>query len=299
MRALVTGATGFIGRRLLASLEDPVILSRHPARARHDLGDLRAFPWDPSGEAPPSEAFQGVDTVFHLAGDPVAGGRWNEAKKARIRDSRVLGTRNLVTTLAGLESKPRVLVAASAVGFYGDRGDEILDENSPHGAGVLTEVCREWEAEAAKASELGIRVVSIRIGVVLGPGGGALKEMLPPFRMFVGGRLGSGRQWLPWIHLDDLIGIFLHAAGDDGLSGPVNGTGPNPVTNAEFTRILASCLRRPAILPVPALALRILFGGFSEVLLSSQRALPRAAEAAGFIFRYPRLEEALREILGA
>jgi uncharacterized protein (TIGR01777 family) len=297
MRALVTGATGFIGRRLVASLDAPAALSRDPARARQSLPGARAFAWEPAAGPPPAEAFAGVDAVFHLAGDPVAGGRWTARKKARVRDSRVLGTRHLVSALAGLPEKPRALVAASAVGFYGDRGDEVLDESSSIGSGFLAEVCRDWEAEASKAADLGLRVVHVRIGVVLGEGGGALEKMLLPFRLGLGGRLGSGRQWLSWIHLDDLAEIFLLAARNEDLSGPVNGVAPNPVTNTAFTRTLASVLGRPAIFPVPALALRLATGEFAGVLLASQRVLPRAARGAGFTFRHPALEGALREIL--
>ncbi len=297
MKALVTGATGFIGRRLVASLPHPAVLSRSPERARRELGAVDSHPWDPVTESAPPEAFEGVEAVFHLAGDPVAEGRWNDAKKKRMQESRVLGTRHLVATLEGMKKRPGVLVAASAVGYYGDRGDETLDERSAPGKGFLADLCVKWEAEAMKATGLGMRVVTVRIGVVLGAAGGALPKMLLPFRIGAGGRLGSGRQWMAWIHVEDLVGLFLFAAGTKGVSGPINGVAPVPVTNAEFTRTLGTVLRRPAIFPAPASMLRLALGEFADVLLSSQRALPAAAEMAGYTFRYPRLERALREIL--
>jgi uncharacterized protein (TIGR01777 family) len=236
--------------------------------------------------------------VFNLAGDPVASGRWTAAKKARIRDSRVLGTRNLVAALAKLEQRPRVLVSASAVGYYGDRGDETLDEQSPPGSDFLAEVCAAWEREAAVARELGIRVVPIRIGVVLGRGGGALAKMLLPFRLGVGSPLGSGNQYMPWIHLDDLVDLMLFAADRETVVGPLNGTAPHPATNRQFTYALGRAVGRPTFLPaVPGVALKLLAGEFAEVLLASQRAMPQAALAAGYAFRYPALEAALQAIL--
>jgi uncharacterized protein (TIGR01777 family) len=298
MKALVTGATGFIGRGIVASLPHPNVLSRDPERARRELGAVDSHPWSPAAEPPPAEAFEGVDTVFHLAGDPVAAGRWNAAKKKRMRESRVLGTRHLVEALGSIRERPRVLVAASAVGYYGDRGDETLDEGSAPGKGFLADLCVDWEAEAMKAAGLGMRVVMIRIGVVLGASGGALAKMLLPFKFGAGGRLGSGRQWMAWIHVEDLVALFLFAAGTKGVSGPINGVAPVPVTNAEFTRTLGGILRRPAVLPAPGSMLRLALGEFADVLLGSQRVLPAAAEMAGYTFRHPRLEGALREILG-
>lgn len=298
MKALVTGATGFIGRGLVASLAHPVVLSRGPERARRELGAVDSHPWDPAAEPPPAEVFEGVEAVFHLAGDPIAEGRWNDAKKRRLRESRVLGTRHLIETLGTIKKRPGVLVAASAVGYYGDRGDETLDERTAPGKGFLADLCVDWEAEAMKATGLGMRVVMVRIGMVLGASGGALAKMLLPFKIGAGGRLGSGRQWMGWIHVDDLVGLFLFAAGTKGVSGPINGVAPVPVTNAEFTRTLGSVLRRPAAFPAPASMLRLALGEFADVLLSSQRVLPAAAEMAGYTFRHPRLEGALREILG-
>jgi uncharacterized protein (TIGR01777 family) len=240
---------------------------------------------------------EGTGAVVHLAGEPVAQ-RWTRAAKERILTSRAEGTSRLVETLASLVQRPTVLVSASAVGYYGARGDEVLTEQSAPGEGFLSEVCIEWEKAAAKAEDLGIRVVRLRLGVVLGRDGGALAKMLPPFRLGAGGRLGSGDQWMSWIHLDDVVGLIRHAIDSPALSGPVNATAPAPVTNAEFTRVLAAALNRPAVLPVPAFALRLLYGEMSEILLGSQRVMPAAAQSAGFQFRYTDLSRALRNLLG-
>jgi uncharacterized protein (TIGR01777 family) len=299
MQALVTGATGFVGRHLLRRLEQPVVLSRDATKARRELADyqVRPFPWQPENQ-PPAEAFAGIDTVFHLAGDPVAKGRWNAAKKARIRDSRVVGTRNLVAGLARLSERPRVLVCASAVGYYGSRGEVALTEGTSPGSDFLAQVCVDWEREALTARNLGIRVVPIRIGIVLGPAGGALAQMLPPFRAGLGSPLGSGRQYMPWIHIDDLVELMLFVAGRDNVNGPLNGVAPTPVTNREFTHALGRALHRPTFLPaVPAFALKALLGEFAEVLLASQRVIPQAATNAGFTFRHPQLQPAFAAIL--
>ncbi|MEK7406872.1 MAG: TIGR01777 family oxidoreductase [Acidobacteriota bacterium] len=276
MNIALTGGSGFIGRplarRLLADGHSLHLLGRN---------------WPP-------ESLADAEAIVNLAGEPVAQ-RWTRAAKQRIRASRVEGTRRLV---AALPRCPAVLVSASAVGIYGSRGAEVLTESSPPGEGFLAEVCGEWERAAAAAEPLGLRVVSLRIGVVLGRGGGALARMLPAFRMGAGGRLGSGRQWMSWIHLDDLVELIRFAILEPALSGPVNATAPNPVTNREFTRELAAALHRPAIFPVPALALKALFGEMASILLDSQRALPQAALAAGFLFQYPELAPALRLITG-
>jgi len=302
MRALVTGATGFVGRRLLGKLQQPVVLSRNVAKAEQALKALavKAFSWEPQTEPPPAAAFAGVDTVFHLAGDPVAEGRWTSAKKARIKESRVIGTRNLVAGLKNLASRPRVLVSASAVGIYGSRGDEALDETSAPAADFLADVCAGWEREAGAARELGIRVVPIRIGIVLGKRGGALSKMLTPFRLGLGSPLASGRQYMPWVHIDDLVELMLFAARDERITGPLNGVAPSPVTNREFTKTLGRVLGRPTFFPpVPRFVLRTMLGEFADVLLASQWVYPRAAEAAGFSFRFRELEPALRDILSA
>jgi uncharacterized protein (TIGR01777 family) len=300
MKALVTGATGFVGHRLLAKLQQPLVLSRNADRAAKELAafQVRAFAWEPMEGPPPAAAFEDVDTIFHLAGDSVADGRWTERKKARIRNSRIIGTRNLVARLRNLAVKPQTLVSASAVGYYGSRGDEKLEEAAPPGSDFLADVCVGWEREAATARELGVRVVSIRIGIVLGAGGGALAKMLTPFQLGLGSPLGNGRQYMPWIHIDDLVELMLLAATNPALSGPVNGVAPHPVTNHEFTKTLGRLLGRPTFMPaVPPIALRVLIGEFGQVLLDSQRAVPRAALDAGFVFRFPELEPALREIL--
>jgi uncharacterized protein (TIGR01777 family) len=297
MRALVTGATGFIGRALCARLQAPAVLARDPARARASVPGGRAYAWDAGSEVP-AEALAGAEAVFHLAGEPIAAGRLGAAQRRRVLDSRVAGTRAVVAALGRAAPRPAVLVAASAVGFYGSRGDEPLPESAAAGHGFVADVCRAWEAEARAAEALGVRVVALRIGIVLGSGGGALERMVKPFRLGVGGRLGSGRQWVPWIHLDDVVGLALHAAATAALAGPVNAVAPAPVTNAELTRALGRALHRPAVLPVPTFALRLALGELSEVLLASQRVVPEAALRAGYRFRFAELDAALRDLLG-
>jgi uncharacterized protein (TIGR01777 family) len=236
-----------------------------------------------------------ADAVIHLAGEPVAQ-RWTAAAKQRIRESRVAGTRHLVQGLADLSHRPQTLICASAIGYYGSRGDEVLRETAPPGNDYLAQVCQAWENEAQAAMPLGMRVVRIRIGVVLDPRGGALQRMLPPFRLGVGGRLGDGKQWMSWIHLQDLAALFQFAL-DHPVTGALNGVSPNPVINSEFTRELARAVHRPALLPTPSLALQALFGEMSQVLLASQRVVPAAAETAGFQFRFPQLAPALADLL--
>lgn len=297
MRIAISGAFGTIGRRLLSQLAaDGATLHALGRRAEPNLpAGARSFAWDPPREEPPAAALD-VDAVIHLAGENVAQ-RWTAEARRRILESRVEGTRNLVRAMARLARKPAVLICASATGYYGSRGDETLDESSAPGSGFLADVCRAWESEALAAEALGMRVVRMRTGVVLDPGGGALPRMLPPFRMGAGGRLGSGRQWMPWIHRDDLTALFRFAL-DGSLAGAVNAVAPDPATNASFTRALARALGRPALIPVPAFALRALFGEMAGMLLDSQRVVPRQAEAAGFRFRFPQLESALSELLG-
>jgi uncharacterized protein (TIGR01777 family) len=297
MRALITGATGFIGQRLLQQIDEPVVLSRNPEKVRRQFAGVEAHAWDPILGPPPAEAFHGVEAVFHLAGEPVAEGRWTNEKKRRIMDSRKIGTANLVKGLDQLSQRPPVLVSASAVGYYGSRGNELLDERCTAGGDFLAQVCIEWERAAQQAASLGIRVVNPRIGIVLDAGGGALAKMLLPFKLGLGGRLASGNQWMPWIHLDDLAALFLHAATHAELSGPMNAVAPNPVTNREFTRTLAAALHRPAFLPAPGPLLKLAVGEFAEVLLASQRVAPSVAEQNGFHFQYPELAAALRAIL--
>ncbi|MGD8396207.1 MAG: TIGR01777 family oxidoreductase [Candidatus Eiseniibacteriota bacterium] len=299
MHALITGGTGFVGSRLARDLQFPVVLSRGPERVRRRLGDdAAAFAWQPEDEPAPAAAFDDVDVVYHLAGEPLGDARWDAEKKARIQSSRVLGTRNLIRGLAQLQRRPRVLVAASAVGYYGDAGDRELDESAPPGDSFLAGVCRDWEHEASQAAELGIRVVHLRTGIVLGRDGGALARMLPVFRLGLGGKLGDGRQWMPWIHVGDLVELMKFVATHEGVSGPVNAVAPELVTNAGFTRTLGRVLRRPTVLTVPAFALRALFGELADSLLISQRVVPGAAEAAGFQWVFSRLEPALERALG-
>jgi uncharacterized protein (TIGR01777 family) len=289
MRALVTGATGFIGRRLVSKLDQPVVLTRNPIRARELLGkNITALAWDSASGPPPADAWRGIDTVFNLAGENVGQGRWTKKRKAAIRESRVAGTRNLVAGLEALKKRPRVLVSVSAVGYYGDRGDEELDESAAPGTDFLAEVCTAWEAESRKAEALGVRVVNPRLGVVLGPGGGALSKMLTPFKLGVGGRLGSGHQWMPWIHRDDAVGLLLLAANSPTVSGALNAV-TGVVTNREFTKVLGAALGRWTIFPMPGFMLRIVVGEFAKVLLSSQRVVPRVAEKAGFTWSHSDL----------
>lgn len=301
MRALVTGATGLVGRRLCKRLARDgasiVVLARDPLKAKRLLGDgVTALAW--SDDRPvPKGALEGVDVVFHLAGEPVADKRLDDARRKLVKESRVRGTRAVVDAIAAATTKPSALVCASATGFYGDRGDDLLEETAPRGGDFLAEVCTAWEAEAAKAEDAGVRAVSVRIGIVLDPEGGALAKMLPPFKLGVAGRLGDGRQWMPWIHAEDVVGILTLAANDASLRGPVNATAPGVVTNAELTRVLAKVLSRPAFLPVPRFGLRLAFGDLADALLASQRVLPTAATRAGYTFLFPELEPALRDLL--
>lgn len=288
MRITITGASGLIGTRLVARLQargDEVteLSRRHEPR------------WEPTAGPPPAAALEGRDAVVHLAGENLAQ-RWSADAKRRIVESRELGTRNLVAGLAG--SGVKTLVCASAVGYYGPRGDERVDEDAPPGDDFPAQVCVAWEREARAAEQHGVRVVNVRTGVVLDAGGGALAKMLPPFRLGVGGPVAGGRQYLPWIHVDDVVGIYVAALDGEDWRGPVNATAPEPVTNAEFSTALGRALHRPALLPVPELALRALYGEMASIVTSGQRAVPRAAQAHGYAFAHPDLDEALRAALG-
>jgi uncharacterized protein len=297
MNITLTGATGFIGRTLVTELLAAGNTVRILSRAgKNPFGpQVRVSSWDPAAAEPPGESLEGAEVIIHLAGEPVAQ-RWTPEVKRRIRDSRVNSTRHLVHALSTISRRPAALICGSATGIYGSRGDEMLTEASKPGSGFLAELCVEWEKEAELARSLGMRVACVRTGIVLGRNGGALAKMLPPFKAFVGGRIGSGRQWMSWIHLEDLVGVIRHSL-EHPVQGPVNGTAPNPVTNADFTRELANALHRPAVFPVPEIALKAIFGEMSGVLLSSQRVLPKAAESSGFRFRFPELRPALEDVL--
>lgn len=299
MKILVSGASGLVGAavvRRFASPADEVV-----RLVRRESGPGAAeVPWDPEAGTIAAEGLEGFDAVVHLAGENLGAGRWTRAKKNRIRTSRVEGTRLLAHALAGLERPPRVLVSASAVGFYGNRGDEKLDERSAPGTGFLAGLCQDWEAATGPAARAGIRVAIARFGVILAREGGALARMLPLFRLGLGGRLGSGRQFLSWITLDDAVGAIRFLVENDSLSGPVNLVSPNPITNREFTKTLGRVLHRPTLVPAPALALRIALGEMAdEMLLASARVLPQRLIASGYRHTDPTLGPAIRGRLGA
>jgi uncharacterized protein len=304
-RILVSGASGLVGSALVAYLSagghTTVRLVRSPSGAAPDPGvPTEAIVWDPAGGGPPpAAALEGFDAVVHLAGENISGGRWTARKKVSISRSRVSGTMALAETLARLAKPPRTLVVASAIGYYGNRGEENLVESSPRGRGFLADVCSAWEAASSPARVAGIRVVQLRIGVVLSPLGGALGQMLLPFRMGAGGMIGEGRQWMSWIALDDLLDVILHALADASFTGPINAVAPHPVTNEEWTKILGRVLRRPTLLPVPAFAARGALGEMAdELLLASTRVLPERLLAGRHPFRFVEVEPALRHLLG-
>lgn len=293
---LVSGVSGPIGMALLPSLRAAGARITRLSRKESTTSGEKGLAWNPMQQLQP-DAISGFDAVIHLAGETIVG-RWTEAKKKMIRDSRVIGTRNLAQALAQAAVKPRVLICSSAVGVYGNRGDEVLTESSPPGTGFLADVCCEWEAATRAASDAGIRTVQIRTGVVLSPKGGALGKMLTPFKMGVGGRVGDGRQWMSWIDVQDLVDAIHHILKNDSLRGAVNMVGPAPVTNAEFTKTLASVLSRPAIFPLPTFVVKLIFGEMGEtVLLGSQRVRPTRLEAGGYSFRFATLRESLENLL--
>ncbi len=297
MRIVMSGSTGLVGSALVPALSGAgheVTRLVRPGRR----GGAPGIAWDPAAGLMDGSGLEGHDAVVHLAGENIASGRWTAARKERIRASRVQGTALLARTLAGLAQPPATLVCASAIGYYGDRGDEVLTEESPPGDDFLARVCQEWEAAAAPARERGIRVVHLRFGVILSRSGGALARMLPPFRLGLGGRLGSGTQWMSWIALADVVRLVQAVLGDDRLSGPVNAVAPGAVTNAVFTRALGRALSRPTLLPVPAFALKLLLGEMAEaLLLSSTRVRPAQLEGAGFPFVAPAIGPALEQAL--
>ena len=303
MRITLTGATGRIGQSIIAALrergDEVTVLSRNPARARDTLGGgVDAVAWDPTAGPAPTEALDGRDAVIHLAGEDV-GQRWSDDVKRAIRESREAGTRNLVAGIRAAEPRPRVLVSASASGLYGPRGPERVDESGAPAGDFLGEVVQAWEREARAAEDLGLRVVMLRTGVVLDKDGGALSKMLPPFKAGVGGPVAGGDQYLPWIHRDDLVGLYLAALdGGEAWAGPINASAPTPVTNKEFSRALGKALHRPAVFPVPAAALKLLYGEMSTIVTGGVNMVPARATDLGYRFRHPEVGEALRSALG-
>jgi uncharacterized protein len=303
MRVLITGATGMIGLALADALtgrgDQVVALSRDPERGQRVLGDgVEVHPWpDPESAPPPGEALAGADAVVNLLGEPVAQ-RWTETAKQRIRDSRVRATRSLVAGLTALQpdSRPRALISQSATGYYGSRGDEPLDERASAGNDFLAEVTTAWEGEAMSAGP-SVRVACTRAGVVLSPSGGALAKMLPFFKLGIGGPVAGGRQYVPWIHLDDVIGGLMHCLDHEEAAGPINLTAPNPVTNAELSHALGHALGRPAVLPVPGIAVRLLYGEMAEMVTTGQRAIPARLRDLGYSFRHSEVEPALKDVL--
>ena len=301
MKVVVTGASGLIGSALcdalLARGDTVVGLTRDPQRARSADPRVAWHAWEPTLERPPAAAFEGVDGVVNLQGEKI-NQRWNDDAKRRIMESRRTGTHNLVAAIAGLERKPKVLVSQSAIGFYGDRGEAMVDESAASGEGYDAEVVREWEAAAREAESTGIRLVIVRTGHVLDSSGGLLGELLPPFRLGVGGPLAGGRQYMSWIHIDDEVGILLWALDNERVSGTVNATAPNPVTNRELSHAIGRALHRPASMPVPGFVLDLKFGSeFGAVLRGGQRVMPRRAVDLGYQFRYPDIDGALQNLL--
>ncbi len=301
MKVLVTGASGTIGAALcdalLARGDTVAGLTRDPQRARATNPGVGWHAWEPTLERPPAEAFAGVDGVVNLLGEKI-NQRWTDDAKRRIIESRRTGTRNLVAAIAGLERKPGVLVSQSAIGFYGDRGEEIVNESAPSGEGFDAEVVREWEAAAREVEASGVRLVIVRTGHVLAAGEGLLAELLTPFKLGVGGPLAGGRQYMSWIHVDDEVGLLLWALDNREVSGVVNATAPGPVTNREFSRALGKALGRPAVVPVPGFVLDLKFGGeFGAVLRGGQRVVPRRAQDLGYEFRYSGIDKALQSLV--
>ncbi len=303
MKLAVTGATGLVGgalcQNLLQAGHQVVALARNPEKAREKLPTVEAVAWDATSGHPPIEALEGSDAVVHLAGESIAAGRWTSQRKRMIRESRVAGTRNLVEGLSHCQNPPKVLVSGSAIGYYGTHGDGLLEETNHPGNDFLAELCQQWENEAKRATDSGVRVVLVRSGLILAREGGALPRMLPPFKMCVGGPLASGTQWMSWIHIKDELEAIRYAIEHDEIEGPLNLTAPNPVTNEEFSRTLARVLRRPAFFRVPGFVLRLLLGEMAEtLLLKGQRVLPKKLEQSGYQFSFSNLSRAFEDLLG-
>lgn len=297
-RILVTGGTGLVGRRFAAQNRNVIVSTRNAPSAKAKMGQdiVDAIEWMPTQSTVDLNPHQPIDAVVNLVGESVAGGRWNAAKKKRIYDSRIEGTRNLVQSIREMDRKPSVLVSASAVGIYGDAGDREIDESHQAGTGFLAETCLDWENEARVVEELGVRLCIFRVGIVMSLDGGALAEMLPVFKSGLAGRLGSGRQYFPWVHIEDLVSMVRWAIDNESASGVYNACSPNPVTNREYTRQLAATLRRPAFLRAPKFALRAVLGEFANSLFESQRVVPAAAMRDGFEFQFSELDECLAEL---
>jgi len=305
MKVFVTGGTGLVGSRLIARLrqrgDQVVVLTRRPAAARTQFADCTVVEGDPMQEGPWMDALADCDGVIHLAGENIFARRWNDAFQTLLVDSRLKSTANIVKALARNPRTPagagKVLVNASAIGYYGPHGDEEIDETGAPGNDFLARVCVDWEKAALAAQEHGVRVAIVRVGVVLDRGGGALAKMLTPFKLGVGGPVGSGKQWMSWVHNDDLAGIFLLALDNPAATGPLNGTAPNSLTNRDFSKALGRALGRPAFLPTPAFGLRVMLGQVAEVITTGQRVLPRRALELGYPFKYPVIELALADVL--
>jgi uncharacterized protein (TIGR01777 family) len=302
MKVLVTGASGRIGKALCDELlkrgDDVVGLTRSPEKARAAAPQVTWHPWEPTLERPDAAAFDGVYGVVNLVGEKI-NQRWTDAAKRKIMDSRKVATHNLVGTIEGLPTKPKVLVSQSAIGYYGNRGDEVLVETSAPGDTFDASVCVEWERSAHEVEAAGVRLVIVRTGQVMEAGGGILGELLLPFKLGLGGPLAGGKQWVPWIHLSDEVGILAWALDTESASGVVNGTAPNPVTNKDWSKALGKALGRPAVLPIPGIAVEVKFGKeFGKVALGGQRVLPRRTEELGYVFKYPEIDGALRDLVG-
>lgn len=302
MRVFMTGATGLIGSGLVSQLlargDTPVVLTRDVARARKRLSNPKTefVAGDPQSEGDWLAALDGCDAIVNMAGQPVFAKRWNEAEKNLVRNSRIVSTNNLVKGIERAKSGPRTLVSTSAIGFYGDVPEGDLDENSPAGNDFMAKLCVDWEAAARAAEKHGTRVPIVRVGVVLDRNEGALKQMLLPFKLGLGGPIGLGKRWMSWIHIDDIVGVFLKALDDSEARGPINGTAPEPVRNGEFSKELASALHRPCLFPVPPLALKVMFGEVSQVVLGSQKVLPKQTQKLGYNFKYSKIQAAFRAL---